>query len=160
LVTLLQDLLVLLDQLVQLELLLQLQDQQVQLEQQALQELHLQLLAQQVLLDQQDQQEQLALMVYFTYRLQHQLDLYKVRLGMILILASLTYGTMTALHNSGLNLAIMPWVLQDLLELLALLVQLLLLQDLQVHKVLQEPKAQQVLLAQQVQLEQLELRLL
>jgi hypothetical protein len=86
--------------------------QQVQLDQQALLEQQ----EQQVQQVTQDQREQLALMVYFTYQQQHQLDLYKVRLGMILILASLTYGTMTELHNSGLNLAIMPWDQQVQLE--------------------------------------------
>jgi hypothetical protein len=94
------------------------------------------------------------------YQQQHQLDLYKVRLGMILILASLTYGTMTALRNSGLNLAIMPWDQQVLLEPLALQVQPLLLQDLQEQLALQELKAQQVLLEHKVQQVLLELHLL
>jgi hypothetical protein len=66
-------------------------------------------------------------------------------------------------RNSGLNLAIMPWDQQVLLEPLVLQVQPLRLQDQQVHKVPLVPLVQleqQELKAQQVQLEQLELILL
>jgi hypothetical protein len=57
-------------------------------------------------------------MEYLKFPQQHQLHLYKVKLGTIQILANLTYGTMTVIHNSGLNLAITPWDQQAQLELL------------------------------------------